>query len=136
MKIFILTIIAIFGITAVSAAQRIETLTLRVGQQKTADRGKIKIKLISVIEDSRCPINARCIWAGNAKIKISISKGRSAAKTYELNTGLDPHSINVDGYEIKFVDLTPYPGEPTKSDRMTTVAIPTIAKLSVTRLHR
>ncbi|MEO6052364.1 MAG: hypothetical protein ABIP78_13685 [Pyrinomonadaceae bacterium] len=136
MKIFILTIVAIFGITSVASTQRIETLTLRVGQERAADRGNIKVKFISVIEDSRCPINARCIWAGNAKIKIAVSKGRSAAKTYELNTGLDPHSINAYGYEIKFVDLTPYPGEGTKSDRVTMVSIPTMAKLSVIRLHR
>ena len=93
--------------------------------------GKIKIKFISVVEDSRCPMNVACIWAGNVKIKIAVSKGRKAAKTYEINSGLDPRVLTVNGYEITFVDLSPRPGELLKMR-----AFPPTVTLSVKKAGR
>jgi hypothetical protein len=75
--------------------------------KQVADKGsKLTFKLITV-EDSRCPPDVDCIWAGNAKVKISIAKGKSAAKMFELNTALEPKIISYQGYEITLKDLSP-----------------------------
>ena len=129
MKIFILTIIAIFGITTIAPAKAQETLNVRIGQTKTADHGKIKIKFISVLDDSRCPMNARCIWAGNAKIKIEVSKRRGVSKIVELNTGVEPKLVTVYGYELSLQDLTPQKGAPANWARRHKTATISVQKI-------
>ncbi len=104
-------VIVLIGLSTIASAQGAESIKLRVGEVKTADKRKIKIKFIEVVEDSRCPSGVACIWAGNAKIKLSVSSGKSDAKIIELNSSLDPQSMVVFGYEISFDTLTPYPGE-------------------------
>lgn len=130
MKILTLMFITIFGLAALASAKEPETVKVRVGEMKNAAGGRLAIKLVSVVEDSRCPINAQCVWAGNAKIKIAVSKGKMAPKTIELNSGLKPDSIIIYGYEIKFVDLSPHPGENVKM-----VAFPKMATLSVKKVR-
>lgn len=111
MKEIVLTIIAILGIAAAASAVKPETVTLSLGQQKTSRAGKITIKFISVVEDSRCPVGVDCIWAGNAKIKIALKKGKKAATSFELNSTLKPEVVEYEGYDIRLADLTPRPGE-------------------------
>lgn len=49
---------------------------------------------LRIVEDSRCPMNARCIWEGNAKIAVKAEEYaakptdiiNSIAQTLELNT--------------------------------------------------
>ncbi len=116
MKILFLTAVLTLGLGGLFSANAAEpeTLVVNVGQQKTSVRGKIKVKVVEVAEDSRCPVGTTCVWAGNAKIKITLAKGKKAAKTFELNSTLDPRVIVFEGYDIRFVDLSPRPGEQVK----------------------
>jgi hypothetical protein len=75
--------------------------------KQTVDSGsKLTFKLIKV-EDTRCPADVNCVWSGNAIVKLSIAKGKSAAKMFELNTALEPKIISYQGYEITLKDLSP-----------------------------
>lgn len=109
MKKLIFIIIAILGVTGAVSAARTESVSLYMGQQKTVDSGRITISFLSVVDDSRCPVNVQCVWAGNAKIKIAVAQGRSQSQTFELNSALDPRTINAYGYEISFGGLTRKP---------------------------
>ncbi len=43
----------------------------RIGQ--TADLGGgIRVRPLEVVEDSRCPQNARCIWAGRLRVRVAV----------------------------------------------------------------
>jgi len=66
-------------------AQKPGTVTLRPGQQKKAGGGTITIKFVSVVEDSRCPPQSACVWAGNAKIQVLIYD-RHGKETVTMNT--------------------------------------------------
>jgi len=126
MRILFLTLIALVVFITDAPAKAQETLKVRIGQTKTADRGKVRIKFVSVVEDSRCPIGTNCIWAGNAKIKIAVSKGKAAPKIIELSSGLKPEATMVYGYGLKFINLSPYPGETVKmaaSPKSATISI-------------
>lgn len=46
----------------------------RLGQ--TINLGRDKISLVRVVEDSRCPMEARCIQAGKVAIAVTIRHGR------------------------------------------------------------
>jgi hypothetical protein len=103
---------------------------LRVAQEKTAPGTTIKVKFLSVIEDSRCPEGVNCIWAGVAKIKIQLRKTGKPAKEFELNTNQMDKSITFEGHTIKLVTLTPYPKSGTAINATVYFATLTIAKLT------
>lgn len=125
-NLIFVTAILILGSMTVFAAKS-ENLEVRLSEQKTSGLGKITVKFISVIEDSRCPAGTQCIWAGNAKVKISLSKGRKA-KTFELDSTRGNTVLEFQGYDVKFVDLLPQPGEMVKA-----VAKPKLLTLSITK---
>jgi hypothetical protein len=86
--------------------QSAKEIKLSSNKQIADKSSKLTFKLIAV-EDSRCPPDVNCVWAGNAIVKISVAKGKSAAKTFELNTALEPKVISYQGYEITLKDLSP-----------------------------
>lgn len=46
-------------------------VTVRLGE--TARLGDIRVRPIAVLEDSRCPRDVTCIWAGRLRLKAAIS---------------------------------------------------------------
>jgi hypothetical protein len=61
-----------------------EEFTLALGESVGIETKNIVVRFDAVLEDSRCPTNARCIWEGNARIALQVSD--SAHGRYELNT--------------------------------------------------
>ena len=61
---------------------------------------------ITEINDSRCPSDVTCIWAGKADVKIEIEsphKGDIILSTY--NNLIDTFGI----YSFELIDVSPYP---------------------------
>lgn len=56
-----------------------------------------------VIEDSRCPINTRCVWAGRVILRVQVSGG-SWLRTMDLTLG---ESQQVADGELTLVSVTP-----------------------------
>ncbi len=131
MKVLILTLIAVFGITTIATAQSPDKFELKAGKEKTAKRSKLKVKFIAVLEDSRCPAGAQCVWAGNAKIKISVTSKRLGTKIFEINTEMGPKGDQFDGYAINLESLTPSPTAVGKIDPKKYKA-----KFTIVRLQR
>lgn len=97
----------IFAVLASAAfAQSGESIAVDLGDSATLAKSKISIKFVKVIEDSRCPVNVNCIWAGNAKIEVEISKG-SKTESFILNTSGQETSARLSDYLVKFTDLNP-----------------------------
>ena len=78
---------------------------LKLGEQAVLTSQELVIAFDDVTEDSRCPEDVLCIWAGNASIKIS-TPGKSIPN---INTSLDPKSISIEGFRITLITLSPYP---------------------------
>lgn len=55
-----------------------------LGQEAMVD-GPV-VKPIAVLEDSRCPINARCVWAGQVRLKMLWISGHGDQQ-FELTLG-------------------------------------------------
>lgn len=111
MKMLILTLLTTLAFGALMTVQtqdKTEEVKIRFGEQKAVTKDKIKIKFVSLVEDSRCPEGADCIWAGNAKIKIEISCS-NRTETFEINTNLGVKGASFDGYAINLTSLTPAP---------------------------
>ena len=76
-------------------------------------RDGLKVTFDEVRADSRCPIDALCVWAGDAVIAVSVSQ--PGANTAERALHTDPTGSEAQylSYVIKLVVLAPYP----RSDR-------------------
>lgn len=94
------------GVVPVFAKQG-QSVEVLINKQVTA-RGGVKITFVELVEDSRCPVDVDCVWAGNAKIKVRVTKnGRS--KILELNTMGRIAPPEFGGYKFKLMGLTPQP---------------------------
>lgn len=85
---------------------------LRSGQQVTLKREGLRIKFAAVTEDSRCPADVQCIWAGNAAVRLEISIRGGGSKSLTLNTNGGSSHVDENryqGYKVKLVELGPYP---------------------------
>jgi len=111
-------------------AQTNQKVTVQINQQKTLAKNKLTIKFVSLIEDSRCPTDTKCIQAGNAKIQTEISKANGASKTFELNTNAKPQAVSFAGYTIKLVDLNPKPATNIRINRLGFKAVFTVSRLT------
>ncbi|MEP7271264.1 MAG: hypothetical protein ABI882_07145 [Acidobacteriota bacterium] len=109
MKALLLVVILMTVPGIVDARPRTsETVMLRINKERILPRSQLRVKFVSLIEDSRCPTDARCVWAGNAKISARISKN-GHTRTIDLNTDARNNSVIVEGYLIKLIRLTPEP---------------------------
>lgn len=86
-----------------------EEFEIRIGQQVSINREGLTVNFTQVAEDSRCPEGVTCVWAGNGKIVLRLSKARRRAGLMRLNTTLDPKQDEYRGYEVKLVSLSPHP---------------------------
>jgi hypothetical protein len=85
---------------------------LRSGASAILDGGPT-ITFDRVASDSRCPMDALCIWAGDAIVAVSISEGAGGSVHRELHTEAAGSEASYLAYSIKLLALAPYP----RSDR-------------------
>jgi hypothetical protein len=85
---------------------------LKVGEEVILLKENLRIKFISVPEDSRCPLNVDCFWSGNAKIVLEYRKDSNPSVPDTLNTHIQPHKSKYLNYIIILKNLEPYPVEP------------------------
>ncbi len=113
---------------SVAIARQPQPLKVQIGQEKKAPGSGLRIKFVELVEDSRCPENTNCIWAGNAKIKVRVAKnGRS--KVLELDTmPMSKEPVRFGSYILKLVKLTPAPREGARLNRNAYEASIAIAK--------
>ncbi len=118
-----------FGTFMQAEAKPKQQFKLLVNNQKVISGSQITVKFISLIEDSRCPEGTNCIQAGNARIKVVVSK-RGESKTFELNTNLGPKGDTFEGYAINLVNLTPTPKDNIRINRNGYTATFSISRLT------
>lgn len=98
--------IVFIGLAATTVlAKRSETVKVLINKEVTA-KGGLKIAFVELVEDSRCPEDAQCIWAGNAKIKIRVTK-KGKSEILELNTMPNGDAPSFAGYRFSLTDLMP-----------------------------
>ena len=131
MKGLILSLMMVlaFGAMPAAAAKKAETMRVQINKEKRVGKSKVSIRFVELVEDSRCPTDTNCVWAGNAKIKIRVSGfGRSQEVILDTN---GPHQgTSAEGYSIKLVSLTPAPRSNVRINRNGYVATFEVAKLT------
>lgn len=79
-----LSILPLLAICATSASARPHEGPARLGQSVYVDG--ITVRPERVVEDSRCPANADCVWAGRVVLRATVRGGRWK-RTFDLTPG-------------------------------------------------
>ena len=82
-------------------------VVLAPGQQ-TAVTGASAIRFEGVTNDSRCPGDAICFWAGDAIVRIVATSSGSGDSNFELHT-FDLKPVQFRDVTIALEALSPYP---------------------------
>ena len=87
---------------------------IKVGQLIKIEGEDLQIRFKAVAQDSRCPADVNCVWAGNAEVALDLLEGKCTT-TLTLNThdSNAPEKGKAGRYGLKLVKLDPYP----RSDR-------------------
>ena len=102
------------GIQSTINQNKIETLSyngtqfdLKIGETFPQKSDTLKIKLLNVTSDSRCPVTVYCIWQGQVAVSVGISQGTQYLGIFNLST-LAGHDNIVFGKNILHViDVKP-----------------------------
>jgi hypothetical protein len=117
MKQLFLFILLFSAVNINAQEEKITTpqIAFKVPLGETVSTQGFDITFMEVLEDSRCPKDISCVWAGQAKIKVSISSLGNKAIEQEIIFGgkkTDPISAEK-GFVIEAVNLSPYPTSST-----------------------
>jgi hypothetical protein len=85
---------------------------LRAGASASLDEA-LTVTFERVSADSRCPLDALCIWAGDAVVSVSIAQGAGGWVRRELHIDPSGSETSYSMDSIKLLALAPYP----RSDR-------------------
>ena len=120
-------LVGMFGPGAEARPQAGKSVSVRIGQERSAGRANVRIKFVEMIEDSRCPRDVECIQAGNASVRVRVTRnGRS--ETMVLNTNKHGEKAVFAGYEFSLTALTPEPRSNIRINRNGYVATIALTK--------
>jgi hypothetical protein len=83
---------------------------LRIGETVTIAGHSLTVAFDQVVEDSRCPVNTTCFWAGHAVVRLGLRLAGKERGTLDLQTVSDPFKEGVfHGYCLRLIRLSPAP---------------------------
>ncbi|GAO78490.1 hypothetical protein [Sphingopyxis sp. USTB-05] len=90
-NIYRMAIVALPAALALSACATTRAAPLPDGSdvalgQKAYVDGPL-VQPVEVVEDSRCPMNARCVWAGRVRVKMVWIRGNGEKQPFEATLG-------------------------------------------------
>jgi hypothetical protein len=85
---------------------------------------ELSITFDAVNEDSRCPSDVQCVWAGNAAIRLTLAVA-DATEEVVVNSTVEPNQVSFASYTIGYRDLSPYPrsGPSASIDHVARIAV-------------
>lgn len=98
-------------------------ISVKVGRKVVLKDTGLTVRFVSVGSDSRCPEGARCVWEGDATVRVEVKAGRRARI---LNLHTSPRyaqEIEVRGYIVRLISLNPRPKAGTKLKAIDYVAV-------------
>ncbi len=89
------------------------TVTLRSGQPTVIAQESLTLQLTAVA-DSRCPIDAVCVWAGHAAVTVQVVQSGQPAETLQIGLPAPaemklPGDASYRGYRLSLQGLEPAP---------------------------
>lgn len=79
---------------------------LRLAETAYIADTRLSVRADSIPEDSRCPQDAVCVWAGNARVSLTLRDGTNS-EAVNVNSTLEPHAVTRWGYTVRLIDVRP-----------------------------
>ena len=83
--------------------------SLKVGQSAEVDGGGLLVHLSEVTNDSRCPADVVCVWAGDVTVVLEMATYKAASIRAEVKFQGNRPAIDHGTYRIVVTDVQPYP---------------------------
>lgn len=95
-------------------------LLVAPGDSIAVQDSAVRLRFAGVVEDSRCPREVTCVWAGRAVVEIEATVGEDGPqRTARLEVGAgEAAGADLFGVRVAAEDLVPYPsaGAATRRD--------------------
>ena len=107
-----------FAVAALGACATVETAVvaepgvefeLPLGKTAVLNSSGVRITFQQVKEDSRCPLDVQCVWAGEAKIELTVSRPGSPDDVKTISITPPNNETSSGDVRIRFVGLAPVP---------------------------
>ena len=86
---------------------------LKAQHEVTLKSEGLRIKFVDVKDDSRCPSDVTCVWAGTANVRVEVTFRGKGRKSLTLSLMKNSAPVEYRNYKISMTGLSPYP----RSDR-------------------
>ena len=83
--------------------------TLPLGKTAAVSGNGTRITFNRVTDDSRCPVDVVCVWAGDAKLELTISRNSAPAETRVVSITPPNNELVSGDLRIRLVGLAPAP---------------------------
>jgi hypothetical protein len=122
MKNILIAVLLVFSVSLFAQTGQNSSF-VKITQKKCLKNKGTKLILKEVVSDSRCPEGVNCIWAGEAKVVVSVYEGKNFIKNEELVISGKNHQINKEWFvkylsprqkNITSINVVPYPKEGVK----------------------
>jgi hypothetical protein len=104
--------LALAGCGASSSSQKTQAVdpgaevSLAHGATASVTGTDLQVRFVAVTEDSRCPRDTTCVWAGEVKVQLEIAEGSQKSSQVELREG--EHAA-AGAYRVTLVRVEPQP---------------------------
>lgn len=133
-----LLLVGTFVFSACSSSEPVPITSVALGIRQSARLSSGVAVRVDSIQDSRCPTGATCIWAGQARVKLLLSKDSDstsiglalgAAPGAGNNNRLDSTNVSLSSetYKVILREVNPYPST-------TSIGQPQTAVVQVTKI--
>ncbi len=87
-----------------------QEFNLSIGQSAQIEGENLQVRFGEVLEDSRCPTGATCIWEGRVSLAVEIKDNGSPYKMVLIQSGMNDQytSETYKAYQLTF-KVNPYP---------------------------
>jgi hypothetical protein len=80
--------------------------TLAPDERAATRDDAIQVRFVEVTEDSRCPKDVQCVWAGEVKVRLTVRRGAGAEEEQTLT---EREELALDTRRLTLVRVDPYP---------------------------
>lgn len=94
------------GAPAPHVASLDQDIQLAPTEQAVFAQQGLNVEFVRVVEDSRCPSDTTCVWAGEVKVQLSTRIDSAADVQHEIKAG---ERATVDGFQLIVVQVQPEP---------------------------
>jgi hypothetical protein len=126
----LLTCLAVAGCVAAAAqmpAGMGAEFTLAPGESARIEAASLSVRFVAVTEDSRCPGDTTCIWAGEVRAQLEVREGSNEPRQVELKPG---DETRAGSHRVILVRVEPQPTSKARIDAQQYRATLTVDRVS------